>query len=224
MRAGTKRVLGAALGLGLLWAAAPRAAAASSATLSIEVTVLSNLSVKVDGVSSSTDASASWNASAQAFLAATATATVTNDSGAQTEKWGLSTLSSSIDQGTAGNWVLSSDLSAVGPDQFAVQAVFGAAATPKNGCPPAASPDWSGAFAPPLMAGAPAVYTSTQFADTALNAGGAGSQNPDVSSGAGNGRMFAGSSRALCWRVKTPASTSTVDTQTIVVIVSALLP
>jgi hypothetical protein len=36
--------------------------------------------------------------------------------------------------------------------------------------------------------------------------------------------MFAGSSRALCWRVKMPSTTSTADQQTIMVIVSALNP
>jgi hypothetical protein len=36
--------------------------------------------------------------------------------------------------------------------------------------------------------------------------------------------MLANSKRALCWRVKTPQTTSTIDAQTIMVIVSALNP
>ena len=222
-----RRRLGAALAalmsLPLLITRA-RATATAAASLNIEVAVIANLSVKIDGVASSTGASAAWSAAGQAFLASSATAAVTNDSGAQTERWGLSTLAASIDQGTAGSWSLSTDTTTVGPDQFAAQAVFGSAATPAGGCPSAGSPDWNAAFAPALTAGAPAVYTSARFADTNLNAGGAGSQNPDTASGPHDGRMLAGSRRALCWRVRTPSSTSTGDTQTIMVIVSALLP
>src|SRR4051794_40325642 len=116
----TKRLAGAmTAAAALLCLASSAQATSSSATLNIEVTVISNLSVSVNGVVSSTDASQSWNTSTPgAFLAATATATVRNDSGAQTEKWGLSTLSSSIDQGTAGSWNLAASLGAVGSDSY----------------------------------------------------------------------------------------------------------
>jgi hypothetical protein len=221
----TKLVLAAAFGLlGVLTATEAGAVATSSATLNIEVTVVSNLSVKVNSVASSTDATASWNAgSANQFLAAVATATVTNDSGAQTEKWGLSTLARSIDQGTAGSWALQTNINAVGADEFAVQAVFGSGTTPKDTCPGAAADDWVNAFAPALTA-SPVTYTSTVFADTTLANGGGNTFKPDVFSGGNDGRMLAGSSRALCWRVRMPATTSTTDAQTIMVVISALNP
>ena len=201
-----------------------RALAASSATIEIEVDIQADLSVNVDNAASSTD-TINWNASNpnQAFASAS-TATVTNDSGFLTEKWGLSTLSASIDQGTSGSWSLVSTPGSVGADQFAVQAVFGSATTPVGGCPSAASGDWSNTFATPLAAGAPVTYTSTQFADTNLNNGGANSFKPDVSSGPHDGRMNAGSKRALCWRAVMPSSTSTIDKQTIQIIVTALAP
>ena len=210
---------GLALAGMLCLASRAQAQATASATLNIAVTVIANLSVNVRSVVSSTDTT-SWNTGAQAFLVSATTAVVTNDSGAQTEKWGLSTLSSSIDQGVLGSWTLAGSLGAVGTDSYAVQAVFGDSGTGLNGCPSAGAGDWSAAFAPVLTAGAPVTYTSTVFADTQLGAG----FNPDVSSGAGNGRMLANSKRALCWRVKTPQTTSTVDAQTIMVIVSALNP
>ena len=220
-----RRMTGA--GLALLAAAmlAPeaKAVATSSATLNIDVTIVSNLSVKVNNVASSTDSVQSWNTSAQAFFASATTATVTNDSGAQTEKWALSTLANSIDQGTAGSWSLAASLGAVGADSFGVQAVFGSATTPVGSCPATGSSDWASAFAPILTA-APVTYTSTTFADTNLNNGGANSFKPDVFSGVGDGRMLAGNKRALCWKVTTPTTTSTIDQQTIMVIVSALNP
>src|SRR5947209_1526554 len=101
MNTKTKKWLGglvAAAVLGL--AGSAHAVATSSATLNIDVTIVANLSVKVNNVASSTDSVQSWNTSAQAFFASATTATVTNDSGAQTEKWALSTLANSIDQGT----------------------------------------------------------------------------------------------------------------------------
>lgn len=201
-----------------------RAFAASSATINIDVTILANLSVKIDNVASSSY-TPTWNASTpNAALVSATTATVTNDSGGLTEMWGLSALGSSIDQGNAGSWSLVTTPGSVGADQFAVQAVFGAATTPVGGCPAAASADWSASFAPALTAGAPVAYTSTTFADTNLNAGGANSYAPDVFSGAHDGRMLAGSKRALCWRAVMPLTTSTLDKQNIQIIVTALAP
>ena len=130
--------------------------------------------------------------------------------------------SSSIDQGVLGSWTLATSLGAVGTDSYAVQAVFGDSGTGLNGCPSSGAGDWSAAFAPVLTAGAPVTYTSTVFADTQLGAG--NTFKPDVFAGAGDGRMLATSKRALCWRVKTPTTTSTIDAQTIMVIVSALNP
>ena len=47
---------------------------------------------------------------------------------------------------------------------------------------------------------------------------------PDVASGGNNGRMFAGDKRALCYRIVSPASTSSSDSQNIQIIVTAQNP
>lgn len=200
--------------------------AASSATVSIDVSIQANLSVSVDSAESSTYA-VTWLASAgNAKLVGPSTATVTNDSGGLTEKWALSTNAQSLTQGVGGTWSLSVSSSSVGSDQFAVQAVFGSSATAQGGCPTAGASDWDESFAPPLTA-SPVVYTSAVFADANLNAGGSGSLslfNPDHTAGGSDGRMHAGSKRALCWRVVTPLTTGTVETQNIQITVTAVLP
>ena len=94
-----------ATGLALLalgWLGVGSAQAANPAYLNIDVAVVANLSVAVNGVTSSTDTSASWNtATPNQALASASSATVTNNSGAQTEKWALSTNAKSIDTGVA---------------------------------------------------------------------------------------------------------------------------
>ena len=110
----------------------------------------------------------------------------------------------------------------VGADSFSLQAVFGSSNTAAAGCPVAASADWNQSFAP-LLTAAPVTYTSTVFADSSLTNNG-GTPNPDVTAGAANGRMFAGDKRALCWRIITPSSTATTDTQNIQVVVTAQNP
>ena len=203
------------------------ASAATSAALNIDVQVTQNLSVNVNGYATSTDTLVSWNtASPNAKLVAASSSTVTNDSGAQTEKWALSTNATSIDQGSAGSWSLSSSSSSVGADAFALQAVFGSSATAQGACPNGTSSDWDSAFAQPLTA-SPVTYTHTTFADSSLNNGGNGSlslYNPDTASGAGDGRMQAANHRALCWRIIAPQTSSTVDTQNVQVIVTAQNP
>ena len=215
----TAKALGLVLVL-LGLAASARAAATNPARLNINITITQNLSVTVNGADTSTHTVA-WNAAnANDRLVSVASSTVLNDSGAQTERWQLSTNATSIN--TANNpetWAVSSDSSTVGADAFALQAVFGSSNTAAGGCPAFNAADWDQASAQELTA-TPATYTSSVFADASLNNLG-GTPNPDV---AGNGRMFAGSRRALCWRVITPATTSTSDTQNIQVTVTAIAP
>ena len=209
----------------LCWLAAGRAQAANPAYLNIDVAITANFSVSVNAVASSTDTGTNWNTgTANAKLVDASTATVLNDSGGQTEKWALSTNANSIDTGGAspGSWALQTSTNVLpGADQFALQAVFGSSNTATGACPLAAAADWDQSYASPLTA-APVTYTSTVFADTTLNNN--GTQNPDVIAGGANGRMFAGSKRALCWRIITPTSTSTSDTQNIQVVVTAQAP
>jgi hypothetical protein len=108
----------------------------------------------------------------------------------------------------------------VGADEFALQAVFGSSAT--TTC---AGASWNdSAIASPLGV-TPALYTSTNYADSALATGGPNTYKPDNT---GSNLMYAYNAttgigkRALCWRVILPASTATSATQTIQVIVTAL--
>jgi hypothetical protein len=209
-----------ALALALLGLAPAASAANAAARLNIDVQVTSNLSVAVNNAVTSTQA-VSWNsATPNDRLAAPSTSTVVNDSGGQTERWQLSTNANSIN--TAGNpevWAVSTDSAAVGADAFALQAVFGSSNTAAGGCPAFNAADWDQSYANEVGA-APQTYTSALFADPTLNAAG-GLPDPDV---AGNGRMLANGRRALCWRLVTPATTVTADTQNIQLTVTAIAP
>ena len=210
----TTRLIAAAL---LIALAAGRARAANPAQLNINVTITQNLSVAVNSAATSTN-TVNWNTgTANAKLVQTTTSTVLNDSGGQTERWQLSTNAQSMQTTGSDFWTLSVDSSTVGAEQFALQAVFGSSNTVT--CPTGASADWDQATAAEITT-TPEFYTSARFADASLNAGG-GTPNPDV---AGNGRMNAGSFRALCWRVVTPASTVASATQNIQLTVTAFAP
>ena len=214
-----RRTVRAAAGLLALGGAGP-ARAASSATVHVEVSILSALSVSVDASASSTQ-TVVWNTAVpNQIFTSPSTATVTNDSGARTSRWALSTNAGSINlAGGPDAWALDASTGTLpGPDQFAVQAVFGSSNTATLNCPNGAAADWEQGFAPPLTA-LPVVYTSTVFADPSLND--QGTPFPDITNGGGDGRMHAGSRRALCWRIILPSSTSTVDAQNIQIIVTA---
>ncbi|MFA6004647.1 MAG: hypothetical protein WC881_11330, partial [Elusimicrobiota bacterium] len=111
------------------------AGASSSATINIDITIVSNLSVSVNSAASSTEAF-TWNAAVPNAKLAGSSATVTNDSGARTEKWALAMEPVSLDI-TGGNqtWSRAASSSSVGADQFALQAVFGSSRTAAGGCP-----------------------------------------------------------------------------------------
>ena len=205
----------------LLWAG--QALAANPAYLNIDVTVTANLSVSVNGSGSSTH-TVTWNTGTpNAALVSAASTTVRNDSGGQTEKWALSTNASSLDTtGGAETWALGASSSSVGADTFAVQAVFGSSNTIAAGCPAAGAATWDLLATAPVLTNTPATYTDTLFAASALNNN--GTHQPDATAGAANGRMQANSQRALCWRVITPATTSTVHQQNIQLVVTAQNP
>lgn len=204
-------------------AGAGRALAASSAAVHIDVMIAATLSVEIDAGGASTH-TVNWVASSgnQVFANTGSSVTVRNDSGGLTEKWALSAAPSSINQGGGlDNWTLAASTAAVGPDQFALQAVFGSSRTAVAGCLSPSSPDWNESYAAPLTA-FPVNYTSTMFAG--LNLTNDGTPLPDITAGAADGRMHAGSQRALCWRLITPSSTATTQTQSVQIIVTAALP
>lgn len=217
-------VLLASLSL-LIAGTAPLFAGASSATVNIEVTITGSISVSVDAAASSTQTT-TWNtAVSNQELVSQASATVTNDSGGLTEKWALSTNAGSINTlGGGDTWQLQTSTSPAlpGPDRFALQAVFGSTNTAASGCPTVGDAAWQHGSAKPLTA-TPTVYTSSVFAAPSLATGGA-SSSPDVPSGPHDGRMHAGSKRALCWRIIAPQSTQTTDAQNIQIIVTAVAP
>ena len=216
--------LGAALlGITTLWTGTAEAAQ-NPAYLNIDVTITANLSVSVNGSGSSTH-TATWNtATSNAELVSAASATVTNDSGGQTEKWALSSNANSLDTtGGAETWALGSSSSSVGADQFSLQAVFGSSNTAAGAsCVPAAHATWNDSATAPLITTTPQQYTSTRFAATFLNND--GTHQPDFTAGGADGRMSSTSQRALCWRVITPLTTSTVHQQNVQLIVTAQNP
>jgi len=224
MKTRRKTVLGAALALAG-WLAAGQARAANPAYLNIDVTIVSNLSVAVNGAATSTY-TATWSASnpnAKLVAMSTSTALVSNDSGGQTEKWSLSTNASSINYGGPGTdtWARAASSDTVGDDQFAVQAVF--ASSTSATCPTGASAVWDAVTVPPLTT-SPANYTSTRFVDASLSNAN-GTTNPEYTAPAGaDGRMKAGSQRSLCWRIITPSTTATLDPQNVQIIVTAANP
>lgn len=211
---------GAALALAL--GQGRNALAASSATINLDVTILATLSVSVNALASSTETSINWDTgNPNQRIGAASTVTVRNDSGGLTERWALSTNPGSLNVGGGSDvWSLDTSTDTLpGADQYTVQAVFGSSNT--LACPAGAASDWDQGYAKPLTTG-PQVYGSTGdnlFADPNLN--NAGTPDPDVPA---LDRVWAGSQRALCWRLIMPASTSVVETQNIQITVTALLP
>jgi hypothetical protein len=208
-----------ALGLALAGLTAKEASAANPSRLNINVTITQNLSVSVNNAATSTNTVA-WNTgNPNERLVQTATSTVVNDSGGTTERWQLSTNLNTMPVSGTDAWTLSVDSSAVAAEQFALQAVFGSSNT--AACPIAAAAGWDQDTATEITT-TPEFYTSTRFADAALDGGvNGGTPNPDVP---GNGRMFANGRRALCWRVITPLTTVAAATQNIQLTVTAFAP
>ncbi|MBI4387228.1 MAG: hypothetical protein HY551_07585 [Elusimicrobia bacterium] len=208
-------------------------AAQNPATLNINVTITQNLSVAVvaSGVAQTTQ-TVNWNTGTpndrlvnDGTGGRPSSMTVLNDSGGQTERWALSTNANSINaQGGAVSWARVGSTTSVGADQFAIQAVFGSSNTAVNGCLSSGHGDWNSGGATPLDtslqtygSGSPALFVGASL----TNAG--GTPNPDSSSPQ-PGEMYANSQRVLCWRVTTPATTSTSQTQNIQLIVTAQTP
>jgi hypothetical protein len=154
----------------------------------------------------------------------TGTAAVQNTSGILSETWWLSTNATSLDAVAGGGqtWTLGTSTAPLpGADTFALQAVFGSSMTAS--CPIAGASEWDNGATAPLLTSSLAQYTSTAFADAALNTGGSNSYKPDDTTGFlmfANGANGSGN-RALCYRVILPASSAISDEQIVQVIVTA---
>ncbi|MDT1107425.1 hypothetical protein, partial [Pseudomonas aeruginosa] len=90
--------------------------------LNIDVTFTSALSVAVDNANSSTY-TVNWTGVANQQLFSPTSATVTNDTGVFTERWKLFTNANTM-AASGSTWVLAASTTAVGADQFMIQAVF----------------------------------------------------------------------------------------------------
>ena len=199
--------LGAALLAAMAMTAARASAATSPSYLNINVTISNNLSVTVDTLQTSSQ-TVSW--SGAATLVAAATATVVNDSGYISERWSLSTTASSFDPATgAAGWTIAG---AAAADQVALQAVFGPAGVAAGVCSGAI---WSNGTSAPVLSTSQTQYTQTVLADTLTSAG---AYQPDM---VASNRVSAGTTRALCWKLAMPTSTSITGTQVVPVVVTA---
>ena len=207
-------MLGAALVALCGLAGTASAGVGSPSYLNIDVTISASKSVSVSTLRTSTQ-SATFDGSTFT-LVPTSTATVLNDSGILSEGWELSTTGHSIDATTGANgWTIAGSTSNLATDNVALQAVFGSSHT-ASGCPIATAAEWNdSAVAAPLTA-TPQQYGATLFADTALNNNGL--VTPDSGT-----LLFAGSQRALCWRLSMPTTSTlgTTDVQIVSVIVTA---
>lgn len=232
MKTWQKRALAAlaALGLGLIAGQRKASAYSSSATVSIDVVIQANLSVEVSTDSSNFEASSTETFTWNTYLGSTpftnntsSTVYVLNDSGGQTEDWGLSTNANSIDvTGNNETWAVATSSISPGSNKFAVQAVFGSSDTAVGGgCPAAGAAIWANGAEAPLLTQNVQTYTDSMFTDSGLSAG-SGKTAPDDTPS--NNDMSANSERALCWQVVTPNTTTTAHEQNIQIIVTAQNP
>jgi len=218
-----RKWLGAAL-VALLGLTASRANATSStATLNIDVTIAASMSVNITGVYNTTATAGNWNGSVSS-MTAVSSVTVTNDSGIITERWELSTMASSWNGATgAAGWTIAGSSANLAADAVTVQAVFGSSFTANNGCAATTSTGtWSQPTIAPILTTTGQQYTTAGvFAATELeqSLGTGNSPIPDVNTNAGS--MFGGRSRAMCWRLVMPPSTTQTGTQVVPVVVTA---
>ena len=215
-----KTALAVTLAVSGLSLALTKARAANPAVLILDVTITAAKSVTVNGVYSSTDStSVTWSGVANASFTALSQSSVTvANNGVVTEGWELSTNPYTIDTSnvSGSSWeVVASTLTLPGPDQVALQAVFGSSNTVAGGCPAVGSSDWNGSYAAPITSSV-TQYTSSVYADSNLNH--LGTPDPDN----GSNQLYAASKRALCWKLIMPNSTSTQDNQNVQIIVTAL--
>jgi len=189
------------------WTVEAQAAATPTAQLNINVTITSNLSVKVDTVETSSQ-SVTWGGASS--IVAQATATVTNDSAYMASNWRLTTAASSFDPATgAVGWTIGAT---GGVDTVAVQATFGATGLAAAGCSGAT---WADANVAPTLTTTPVTYTQSVLSDTALGGVGARPTN------SGTDKMNAGNSRPLCWKLTMPTSTAITANQVVPIVVTA---
>ena len=208
----------------LLGGKAQAAGVGNPSYLDINVVISASLSVAINNNNSSTQ-TVTWSA-ASPIMASPSSATVKNDSGGYTERWALSTnaASSNTATSTAGAWSLVSSSVSIPADSYSLQAVFGSSNTTGAGCPTGSDVGWNASTAA-LLTSSLQTYGSggstDLFVGTSLNNNGSASFDTATPN---PGDMYANSVRALCWRIVGPNTTTTLNGQTIQVIVTAQNP
>ena len=217
-------VLGAAVALVELVSAK-----AQAATLNINVAIGGAVSVQVNG-NPSTTTYATWQSGSREMVAQS-TVDVQNNSGGRSENWQLQTSQYSTDQGSAGSWSIrvSTSLSDIGLDQFALEAAFVSSKAAITDC---GLINWHDAQSTMTVVG----YLSAQsygsgtyldrFVSANENVGTIGGTPYADKKTTGVMYSFNGTTgighRGLCWNVIGPATVSGNDNQLIVLTITAL--
>jgi hypothetical protein len=202
------------LALAVVGLTADRAYAGNGVQLNIDVTIVNSLSVAISTAQTST-MTYQWDSANREKVAAT-TSTVTNDSGGLTEKWNLKTIAQAIMSGGSVAWDLQASTKAadVGAEQFSVMAQMLPDGT--VGCPAFGDASWLANGAPNLLNTAAQIYGAAFAGGNAYQGTGGA---PDVPA---SQNMWAGSRRALCWKVIGPTtSANTTGTENIQIIITA---
>ena len=236
-----KAAAGLILALGAVWLPQAQAAAPTNpVNLDLLVTFSATLSVKIDGIQYSTRTLGPLSAGQTAVPPSSAT--VTNDAAGLTEKFQLSTLDASpasvsplwsvglTTGNTPGGTFCATTVGGAGcpgPDTYALQALFISSAA-SAACPVASATDWDTFKS--TVAATVQTYVSNYFSDTTFSLNG-GSGQPDQTSGAQDGNMFAVSAnpssgigkRGLCVRLTMPSASSTVSQHTVRLTITAIV-
>lgn len=217
------------------------AAFMDTARLNIDVAVTAGLSVALaDYGTHDSTVTYAWSVSNRNFSNSDSSTTVLNDSGGLDEKWSLSTLATSLDQGSDNKpWELlpaaisSTVVMGAGRDHFALLAMFSSSATIVGGCPAQNDTQWDSANY--SVTASPVQYDGTKY--TRLTDAVNGPANPDKLDGTSSvmrpynpvydvggtnpNVRFNFGKRALCWKILGPGGVSSPDTQRIPIIVTA---
>ena len=191
------------------------AAASNPARLTIDVTVNTTLSVKVNSQASSTMTDTANVGGAPSVN--TATATVASDATGVNEFWDLSSQDAVKKADGTTVWTLAtSTFGAAGPasDKFALQAMFISSNAAAGDCTATLGPadaEWDGLNAPALTTGLQRYTTGAagKFAHQTTITGAKG--DPDFTAGGNDGRMRPSGFRGFCYRIVPPTDTSYIS-------------
>ena len=213
-----------AMCLALMWTAGRAGAQTNPAVLSIDVTVVTALSVTVDGQVSSTRTAATVTPGGSPVVNTLSTVTVRSDATGINEYWKLNSSNAPKESDGTLAWTLATSTDgASGPDtdKFAMQALFISSRAIATSCPGVSDDAWNVDVAAPLTT-AMQTYTegtTGKFADQSVVLEGANG-DPD-STGGTDGLMFPTSQRGFCYRIVPPTDVTVTDDMRMYVVVTA---